>query len=221
VRLRGEFTVTEISTPALPARRLAAIDAGLVRSAAVGGLLGGLVLFVVMASYNAGHSMGFWSIVNACFAAFVYKNAGMNPMMEGSAGKPMMGHEMMNSPIVANHLAVGSLLHLLMSAASGIAFVLVLAVLLRIGGRAAAAALANPVGYVLAGAAGGALLYVIMMYGVAPVLNDEIVHFTPRVPFFISHLLFGAVATGWVYVMRAGHVTRTAASTSGLRHRPA
>jgi hypothetical protein len=190
------------------------------RRSAVGGLLGGVVLFVVMAGYNAGHSMGFWSIVNACFAAFVYKNAGMNPMMEGSAGKPMMGHEMMNSPIVGSHLAVGSVLHLLMSATSGIAFVLVLAVPLRIGGRAAAT-LTNPVGYVLAGAAGGALLYVIMMYGVAPALNDQIVHFTPRVPFFISHLLFGAVATGWVYVMQAGHVTRTASSRSGLRHRPA
>jgi len=60
-----------------------------------------------------------------------------------------------------------------------------------------------------------------MMYGLAPALNDEIVHFTPRVPFFIGHLLFGAVATGWVYGMQISHVTRTAASTSGLRHRPA
>ncbi len=45
---------------------------------------------------------------------------------------------------------------------------------------------------------GGALLYVITLYGFAPLWNTEIVNFTPRVPFFVSHLLFGAAAGGWV-----------------------
>ena len=39
----------------------------------------------------------------------------------------------------------------------------------------------------------------IMPYGFAPLWNTEIVDFTPRVPFFLGHLLFGAVAGGWVY----------------------
>jgi len=39
------------------------------------------------------------------------------------------------------------------------------------------------------------------MYGFAPLWNTEIVDFTPRVPFFVSHLLFGAVVGGWVYRM--------------------
>ena len=45
---------------------------------------------------------------------------------------------------------------------------------------------------------GGALLYVIMLYGFAPLWNTDIVNFTLRVPFFISHLLFGAAVGGWV-----------------------
>jgi len=30
------------------------------------------------------------------------------------------------------------------------------------------------------------------------------VNFTPRVPFFVSHLLFGATVGGWVYWRTAG-----------------
>jgi hypothetical protein len=59
--------------------------------------------------------------------------------------------------------------------------------------------LATPAGYVAATAAGGTLLYVIMLYGFAPLSNTEIVDFTPRVAFLLSHLLFGAVVGGWVY----------------------
>jgi hypothetical protein len=82
-----------------------------------------------------------------------------------------------------------------MSAAAGIAFAVVLAVLIRAGLRV----LATPAGYVTAAVAGGALLYVIMLYGFAPLWNTEIVDFTPRVPFFLSHLLYGATVGGWVY----------------------
>jgi hypothetical protein len=52
---------------------------------------------------------------------------------------------------------------------------------------------------VLGGAAGGAILYVIMMEAVAPHLNRTIVDFTPRAPFFLAHLLFGAGVGGYVY----------------------
>lgn len=184
--------MSELTAQCGPTARLRHMDSQLVRHGAVGGLLGGLVLFVVMAIYNAATGMGFWSILNACFAAFVFPSARMMPA-------PMAGHgmaePMMAQPIVASHLVVGAVLHVAMSAAAGIAFALVLAVLLRAGLRL----LAHPVGYVVAGLLGGGLLYVIMMYGVAPALNSEIVDFTPRVPFLISHLLFGATVGAFVY----------------------
>jgi len=101
---------------------------------------------------------------------------------------------MMNQPLVASHAIVGGLLHLAMSAGAGMAFAVVLALLIRSGVRV----LATPAGYTAAAVAGGALLYVIMMYGFAPLWNTEIVDFTPRVPFFVSHLLFGAAVGGWV-----------------------
>jgi hypothetical protein len=183
--------------------RLDTISPTLLRNAGIGGLLGGTGLFLVMAGYNAANSMGFWALVNTCFAAFVFKTAGMTPMphMPGEAG---MAHEMMGGqPIVASHLVVGTVLHLAMSITAGVAFAVVLAVLIRAGLRV----LATSAGYVLGGAAGGAILYLIMMEAVAQHLNRTIVESTPRVPFFLAHLLFGAVAGGYVY-WRAAATTR-------------
>jgi hypothetical protein len=60
-----------------------------------------------------------------------------------------------------------------------VAFAVALAVLIRAG----FGLLTTAVGYVLGGAAGGALLYVIMVYAVAPALNTNISDFTPRAPF--------------------------------------
>ena len=215
---------------------LAGIEPRLLGAAAVGGLLGGLAMFFVMAGYNAASGMGFLTILNVCFAAWVFRGTAMaaGPMGESpmpahtamasheAMASPMPGHSatagamptesamaghaamsghgmgaaaMMNQPILVSHVIVGGLLHLAMSAAAGVAFAVVLAVLIRSGLRV----LATPVGYVAAATAGGALLYVIMLYGFAPLWNTEIVDFTPRVSFFLSHLLFGAVAGGWVY----------------------
>ena len=220
---------------------LTRIGSRLLLTAAVGGLLGGLAMFFVMAGYNAGAGMGFLTILNVCFAAWVFRGTSMaaatsaghmgNSAMPGESAMPnhtpmpshsemasampthsamagqagmgsgAMGNHgmgasaMMNQPILASHVIVGGLLHLAMSAAAGIAFAVVLAVLIRAGLRV----LATPAGYVAATIAGGALLYVIMLYGFAPLWNTEIVDFTPRVPFFLSHLLFGAVVGGWVY----------------------
>jgi hypothetical protein len=201
---------------------LARIDRRLLGTAAVGGLLGGLVMFFLMAGYNASAGMGFLTILNVCFAAWVFRGAattampaehhamGMHHAAMGTHHKAAMGthHEamgmhhhamgaaaMMNEPLSASHVIVGGLLHLAMSALAGAAFAVVLAVLIRAGLRV----LATPAGYVTAAMAGGALLYVIMLYGFAPLWNTEIVNFTPRVPFFFSHLLFGATVGGWVY----------------------
>jgi|SRR5215472_3655788 len=189
------------STGAVPA--LGLIEPRLLRTAAIGGLLGGLVMFFLMAGYNASAGMGFLTILNVCFAAWVFRSTAM-PMHHETMG---MHHEtigmhhamgtaaMMNEPLLASHVIVGGLLHLAMSAFAGVTFAVVLAVLIRAGLRV----LATPAGYVAAAAAGGALLYVVMLYGFAPLWNTEIVNFTPRVPFFFSHLLFGATVGGWVY----------------------
>ena len=228
------------SSGALPA--LARVESRLLRTAAVGGLLGGLVMFFLVAGYNASAGMGFLTILNVCFAAWVFRGAGMTaaampekhmaksamptytamaspmPTHSAMASNAGMGHHgmgaaaMMNQPLVASHAIVGGLLHLAMSAFAGMAFAVVLALLIRSGVRV----LATPAGYVAAAVAGGALLYVIMMYGFAPLWNTEIVDFTPRVPFFFSHLLFGAVVGGWVY-WKLGYVG------AGMRlraHRP-
>jgi len=84
-----------------------------------------------------------------------------------------MGHHgmgaMMNEPILASHVIVGGLLHLAMSALAGVAFAVALGLLIRSGLRV----LATPAGYVAAAAAGGALLYVIMIYGFAPLWNKR------------------------------------------------
>src|SRR5215472_12216670 len=222
------------STASVPP--LARIDRRLLSTAAVAGLLGGLVMFFLMAGYNASAGMGFLTILNVCFAAWVFRGttmaampsehmatsaskkmashhamaspmptrsamAGAMPTHSAMAGHAAMGHEamgaaaMMNQPLLASHVIVGGLLHLAMSAFAGVTFAVVLAVLIRAGLRV----LATPAGYVTAAAAGGALLYVVMLYGFAPLWNTEIVNFTPRVPFFFSHLLFGATVGGWVY----------------------
>ena len=205
------------STGAVPA--LGRIEPRLLRTAAIGGLLGGLVMFFVMAGYNASAGMGFLTILNVCFAAWVFRATAMTVAMWASAGtmhhKAMGTHHMamgkhhetmgmhhtmgtatmMNEPLSASHVIVGGLLHLGMSAFAGATFAVVLAVLMRAGLRV----LATPAGYVAAAAVGGALLYVVMLYGFAPLWNTEIVNFTPRVPFFFSHLLFGAAVGGWVF----------------------
>jgi hypothetical protein len=177
--------------------RLDVISPALLRHAAVGGLLGGIGLFLVMAGYNAANNMGFWAILNACFAAFVYNSAGMTSMTPTTPmpGEKGMAHSMGGEHIVASHIAVGAVLHVGMSIGAGIAFAVVLAVLIRAGLRV----LTTPAGYVLGGAAGGAILYLIMMEVVAPSLNRTIVESTPRTPFFLAHLLFGAIVAGYVY----------------------
>ncbi|MHB1487826.1 MAG: hypothetical protein ACYCS7_13165 [Acidimicrobiales bacterium] len=209
--------------------RLAIIDRSLLWSGATAGLLGGAALFLIMGGYYASEGMGFASMLNACFAAFVFSSAtaaaappGQKEMTGAGAGS--MTHETttssamahtgttmapthamssthtmtMATPIVSSHLAVGSALHVGMSVLAGAAFVIVLGLLIRAGIRQ----LASPTGYVLGGLAGGGLLYTVMMYAVAPSLNTTIVDFTPRVPFFIAHLAFGATVGAFVYWRR-------------------
>jgi hypothetical protein len=252
------------------ARNLERIDLGLLADGAIGGLLGGLLLFLFMGGYYRANQVGFTSMLSFCFAGFVYStsSSGMGQMagshssmpmtgsettmagshssmpmtgsattiagahssmpmtgsattmagahssmpMTGSASSMAGGHAMgathavvashgmgtMMGSAPASHLAVGAILHTAMSATAGVAFAVALAVLIRAG----FGLLATPVGYVLGGAAGGALLYVIMMYAVAPALNTNISDFTPRGPFFIAHLVYGATVAAFVYWRR-------------------
>ena len=136
------------------------------------------------------------------------------------AGGSMGGHDMMMSnQIVASHLTVGSVLHVAMSVTAGVAFVIALALAIRLGLRA----LATPAGYILGGAAGGALLYVIMMYVVAPSMNSMISDFTPRTPFFLAHLAFGATVGAFVYAtrLRASQSRHVGARSGRLDYTPA
>jgi hypothetical protein len=140
--------------------------------------------------------------------------AGAHAMGATHATAASHGMGMMMGSAPASHLAVGAILHTAMSATAGVAFAVALAVLIRAG----FGLLATPAGYVLGGAAGGALLYVIMVYAVAPALNTNISDFTTRGPFFIAHLVYGATVAAFVYWRRHAGVV----SASGpLAARPA
>jgi hypothetical protein len=95
----------------------------------------------------------------------------------------------MNLPVQASHLATGMVLHLTFSMLAGMAFITVLFALRRAG----LGVLRTLPGFVGASMAGGALLYLVMMYLVLPWANPLMIHMTPRGPFFIGHLIFGLV----------------------------
>src|SRR5262249_40853464 len=127
-----------------------------------------------------------------------------------------MGMGMGGQSIVASHLIVGGLLHVAMSIGAGIAFSIALALLIRAGVQL----LVHPLIYVLGGAAGGALLYLIMMEGIAPSMNRTIVDFTPRAPFLLAHLAYGATVATWVY-WRTAAGEKHVVIHSGTRYAPA
>src|SRR5215469_12948309 len=121
------------SPASLPA--LARIDRRLLATAAVAGLLGGLVMFLLMAGYNASAGIGFLTILNVCFAAWVFRSTampaampaehqamGMHHAATGMSHHGMAATAMMNEPLSASHVIVGGLLHLAMSAFAGAAF---------------------------------------------------------------------------------------------------
>ena len=82
------------------------------------------------------------------------------------------------------------MLHILLSAMVGIAFVIVLAILARTG---LAGILRHYLGYVAPAIAGGAVLYGVMVAFVLPWANPVMNESTPRGPFFVGHLVFGMV----------------------------
>jgi hypothetical protein len=152
---------------------------------ALAGLAGGVAMALWQMIDSAATSMGFWTPLNLCMASFVWR--GQAAMVE----REMMMHPgmSMNMPVQAGHLAVGLVLHLTFSMLVGVVFITVLFALRRAG----VGVLRTVPGYAGAAVAGAALLYVVMMYLVLPWANPLMCHMTPRLPFFIGHLVYGLV----------------------------
>jgi hypothetical protein len=82
------------------------------------GLLGGLVLFLIMAGYNAAMS---WDSGRSSTRVSPRSHSKAPDGADG--GDPRAGDDDGRADIVASHLIVGGLLHLVMSAGAGTAFV--------------------------------------------------------------------------------------------------
>jgi hypothetical protein len=151
-----------------------------------GGLIAGIAMGMFMMIDSAATGMGFWSPLEVCMASFVYRSEAA--MIE----KEMMMHPgapMMMGPLNVGHLAVGALLHMGFSIVVGLAFALILFALARAG----VALVRSLPGFVAASVVGAGALYFVMMYLVLPWANPLMCHATSRTPFFISHLVFGAI----------------------------
>jgi hypothetical protein len=92
-------------------------------------------------------------------------------------------------PVSAGQVAVGTILHFAFAAFLGVAFAAVIGAaawtrlpLMRTSG-----------GIVAAGVVGGAVVYVVLRWGLLPPVNP-LMAFVPQVAFFLAHLLFGLVA---------------------------
>jgi hypothetical protein len=103
------------------------------------------------------------------------ENAGPNPADLGQA-------------LVAPRVVVGTILHFAFAAFLGVAFAAVIgaAAWARVPG------MRSPGGIISAGVIGGAIVYVIMRWGLLPATNP-LMAFVPQIAFFLAHLLFGLV----------------------------
>lgn len=97
---------------------------------ALAGLVGGIGMAMWHMLYSAGAGEGFWTPVNVCMAWFVYRSEGQMMIDESMKHPGMMS---MNGPVVASHILVGGMLHMMFSAMVGIAFVIVLTFVARTG----------------------------------------------------------------------------------------
>src|SRR5947208_13184793 len=105
------------------------VSGHVLRVGAISGLAGGLGMAVWQMVYSATTGDGFWTPLNVCMASFVYR-ADAKMMVDDMMMHPGMS---MNEPVRASHLLVGAGLHFAFSAVVGIAFVVVLWELARMG----------------------------------------------------------------------------------------
>lgn len=91
-------------------------------------------------------------------------------------------------PVSAGQVAVGTILHFAYAAFLGVAFAAIIAA----AGMMRVPLMRTAGGIVTASVAGGAIVYVIMRWGLLPTVNPMMA-FVPQIAFFLSHLLFGLV----------------------------
>jgi hypothetical protein len=110
--------------------------------------------------------------------------ASLMSMMSPSARAMVMSA----MPVSAGQVVVGTILHFAFAAFLGVAFAGVIgaAAWARVPG------MRSPGGIISAGVIGGAIVYVIMRWGLLPATNP-LMAFVPQIAFFLAHLLFGLV----------------------------
>lgn len=102
---------------------------------------------------------------------------------------PSARHMVMASmPVSASHVAVGTILHFAFAAFLGVAFFALIAAAawVKLPGMRTRTAM------VLAGVAGGAVVYVVNRWGLLPSTNP-MMRLVPQTAFLLAHLLFGLV----------------------------
>jgi len=111
--------------------------------------------------------------------------ASLMSMMSPSARAMVMNA----MPVSAGHVVAGTILHFAFAAFLGLVFAAVIgaAAWVRVPG------MRTPGGIITAGVIGGAIVYVIMRWGLLPPVNP-LMAFVPQIAFFVAHLLFGLVA---------------------------
>jgi len=110
--------------------------------------------------------------------------ASLMSMMSPSAQAMVMSA----MPVSAGQVVAGTIPHFAFAAFLGVAFAAVI-------GAAAGArvpGMRSPGGIISAGMIGGAIVYVIMRWGLLPPVNP-LMAFVPQIAFFLAHLLFGFV----------------------------
>ncbi len=91
-------------------------------------------------------------------------------------------------PVSAGQVAAGTILHFAFAAFLGVAF----AAVIGAAAWAGIPGMRTSGGIVTAGVIGGAIVYVIMRWGLLPPVNP-LMAFVPQIAFFLAHLLFGLV----------------------------
>lgn len=95
---------------------------------------------------------------------------------------------MSTMPLNAGHMAVGLILHFAFSMFLGLAFFAVIGTFAWLTPRT----LHTRMMFMASGMIGGAIVYLVMRFGLLPSTNP-LMGFVPQIAFFIAHLLFGLV----------------------------
>jgi hypothetical protein len=110
--------------------------------------------------------------------------ASLMSMMSPSARAMVMNA----MPVSVGHVVAGTILHFVFAGFLGVAF----AALIGAAAWARVPAMRSPAGIISAGVIGGAIVYVILRWGLLPPVNP-LMAFVPQIAFFLAHLLFGLV----------------------------